>query len=62
MPPTSRHHHAERAFRQLIADGEFAEPDEVRYTDASVVFLWHAPHLAVVVDLDDAPEAGALAA
>jgi hypothetical protein len=59
MAPTTRHHEAEAAFRRLIDDGEFAEPDEVRYDDDSVVFLWHEPKLAVVVDLEDAPEARA---
>jgi hypothetical protein len=53
MHPTTRHHSAERAFRRLIADGEFAEPDEVEYTETTVVFLWHASKLAVVVDLDE---------
>jgi hypothetical protein len=59
MPPTTRHQDAEAAFRRLIDDGEFAEPDEVQYEDASVVFLWHEPKLAVVVDLDDPGEARA---
>jgi hypothetical protein len=53
MHPTTRHHSAERAFRRLITDGEFAEPDDVEYTESSVVFLWHANKLAVVVDLDE---------
>jgi hypothetical protein len=53
MPPSTRHQQAEAAFRTLIEDSEIAEPDEVQYTDDSVVFLWHEPQLAVVVDLDD---------
>ena len=52
MHPTTRHRNAERAFRRLIADGEFAEPDEVEYTERTVVFL-DASKLAVVVDLDE---------
>jgi hypothetical protein len=48
MHPTTRHRSAERAFRRLITDGEFAEPDEVEYTETTVVFLWHATKLAVV--------------
>ncbi|MEA2177321.1 MAG: hypothetical protein QOG77_618 [Solirubrobacteraceae bacterium] len=59
MPPSTRHHQAEAAFRRLIYDGQFAEPDEVQYEDASVVFLWHEPQLAVIVDLDDPSEARA---
>jgi hypothetical protein len=55
MHPTPRHHSAERAFRALITEGEIADPDDVEYTEASVVFLWHRTKLAVVVDLDDPP-------
>lgn len=57
MHPTARHHSAEKAFRTLIVEGEFAEPDEVEYTESSVVFLWHATKLAVVVDLEEEPMA-----
>jgi hypothetical protein len=53
LHPTQRHRSAERAFRRLITDGEFAEPDEVEYTETTVVFLWHATKLAVVVDLEE---------
>jgi hypothetical protein len=53
MPPSTPHHEAEAAFRRLITDGELAEPDDVQYTDDSVVFLWREPQLAVVVDLED---------
>ncbi len=59
MHPTPRHHTAEQAFRLLITDGEIADPDDVEYTESSVVFLWHANKLAVVVDLEDEPLAGA---
>jgi hypothetical protein len=55
MDPTPRHHSAEQAFRLLITEGEIADPDEVEYTEGSVVFLWHANKLAVVVDLDPEP-------
>ena len=53
MPPTTRHQAAEAAFRRLIDEGELAEPDEVQYTDDSVVFLWYESKLCVVIDLDD---------
>jgi hypothetical protein len=59
MPPSTRHHQAEAAFRRLIHDGQFAEPDEVQYEDASVAFLWHESQLAVIVDLDHPSEAQA---
>jgi hypothetical protein len=59
MPPTIRHHEAEVAFRRLIEDGELAEPDAVQYTDEGVVFVWHEPQLAVVVEFDDPPAAQA---
>jgi len=59
MPPTTRHRAAEAAFRRILEDGDLAEPDEVQYTGDSVVFLWHEPQLAVVVDLDDPTRARA---
>jgi hypothetical protein len=62
MPPTTRHHEAEAAFRRLIEDGELAEPDAVQYTREGVVFVWHEPQLAVVVEFDDEPPAAAQAA
>jgi len=49
---------AEEYFRQMLADGEIEQPDEVEYDPAAneLVFFWHEPHLAVVLELDsDAP-------
>jgi hypothetical protein len=57
MEPSPRHQVAEAQFRQLLHSVDLAPPDDVTYAPASLTFLWHAPKLAVVVDLDD-PEAG----
>jgi len=49
---------AEEYFRQMLADGEIEQPDEVEYDPAAneLVFFWHEPKLAVVLELDsDAP-------
>ena len=53
MPPTEKHREAEAAFRALIDDGDLAEPDDVRYSDEGVLFLWRDPRLAVMVEFDD---------
>jgi hypothetical protein len=53
MPPTEQHREAEAAFRNLIDDGDLAEPDDVQYMHEGVLFLWHAPQLAVMVEFDD---------
>jgi hypothetical protein len=55
---TARHRQIEARFRELVEVGELPEPDEVEYEPESVVFLWHEPKLAVVVDFDDPPPAG----
>jgi hypothetical protein len=44
---------AEAQFRQLLDGAGLAPPDDVAYDPASLIFRWHAPKLAVVVDLDD---------
>jgi hypothetical protein len=44
---------AERAMRQLLADHDLPEPDEILdHEDGGIVCLWHEPKVAVVVDLD----------
>jgi hypothetical protein len=44
---------AERAMRQLLADHDLPEPDEILdHEDGGIVCLWHEPHVAVVVDLE----------
>jgi hypothetical protein len=49
---TSRHQEVESRFRELLADAELP-PDDVGYESESVVFYWHEPKVAVVVDFDD---------
>jgi hypothetical protein len=56
MPITGKHREVEARFRQLLADASLPEPDAVEYEPASVVFFWHAPKAAVVVDFDDAAD------
>ena len=55
MPPTSQHLAAEQSFRALLRDNDLAPPDDVEYDEASVVFLWRAQKLVVVIDLDEQP-------
>jgi len=45
---------AEEYFRQMLADGEIEQPDDVEYDPAAneLVFFWHEPKLAVVLELD----------
>ncbi len=45
---------AEEYFRQMLADGEIEQPDEVEYDPAAneLIFFWHEPKLAVVLELD----------
>jgi hypothetical protein len=50
---TSRHREVEARFRQLVDEAELPPPDEVGFEPASVVFYWHAPQVAVVVDFED---------
>jgi hypothetical protein len=61
---TARHHEVEARFRELVASADVPVPDDVDYEPGSVVFYWHGPKLAVVVDFDDplgteAPPTGA---
>jgi hypothetical protein len=50
---TSRHREVEARFRQLVDEAELPAPDDVGYEPASVVFYWHEPQVAVVVDFED---------
>ncbi len=45
---------AEEYFRVMLSDGEIEQPDEVEYDPAAneLVFFWHEPQLAVVLELD----------
>jgi hypothetical protein len=53
MRPTPRHRLAETQFRQLVGQAKLAAPDDVEFTRTSLVFRWHEPKLAVIVELDD---------
>lgn len=48
---------SEEYFRQMLADGEIEQPDDVEYDPAAnELIFWHEPQLAVVLELDsDAP-------
>lgn len=49
---------AEDYFRQLIAEGEMEQPDEVEYDPAAneLLFFWNEEKVCVVLELDsDAP-------
>jgi hypothetical protein len=44
-------HEAEARFRQLLADNDLPEPDEVEHRPGELLFLYHDRKLAVVVEL-----------
>jgi hypothetical protein len=61
MTAVPHHAEVEAAFRALLCDADLPPPDSVRYEPRSVLFSWHEPRLAVVVDLDEslpAPASG----
>jgi hypothetical protein len=47
------HAEVETRFRKLLRDAELPEPDDAAHEPDSIVFYWHGPKVAVVVDLDD---------
>ena len=53
MQPRPTHEAAEADFRRMVESFDLTPPDDVDYTPDSVIFLWHEPKLAVVVELDD---------
>ena len=57
MHPSARHHAAEAEFRELVRNANLDSPDDVEYTPASLIFRWRGPMVAVVVELDDQPDA-----
>ena len=58
MAITSEHEAAERAMRELLETEGLPQPDEVDYRETSILLLWHATKLAVVIDLEEGPEIG----
>jgi hypothetical protein len=50
-PPTAAE--AEAHLRQLLADNEMPQPDEVLHHPAEVVFLFHENKLALTVELTE---------
>jgi hypothetical protein len=50
---TTRHQEIETHFRALVAEADLPPPDDVSYEPESIIFYWHAPKLAVVVDFED---------
>ena len=51
MEATARHRNAEAQFRELLEHGGLAQPDEVAIAPDELLFLWHEPKVAVVVEL-----------
>ena len=45
---------AEAYFRDMLSEGDIAQPDDVEYDPAAneLIFFWHEPKLAVVLELD----------
>jgi hypothetical protein len=56
MAITSEHEAAEQAMRELLERAGMPPPDEVEYRETSILMLWHATKLAVVIDLEEGPE------
>jgi hypothetical protein len=56
MAITSEHEAAEQAMRELLERAGMPQPDEVEYRETSILMLWHATKLAVVIDLEEGPE------
>lgn len=55
MPITAKHQEVEARFRELVAEAALPAPDAVEYEPDSVLFIWHDPKLAVLVDFDEPP-------
>jgi hypothetical protein len=56
MAITSEHEAAEQAMRELLERAGMPQPDEVEHRETSILMLWHATKLAVVIDLEEGPE------
>jgi hypothetical protein len=56
MAPIDQKQRVERRMLQLIEDSGLPEPDEIRYGEQCVEFLWLDRKVAVVVDLEDSDE------
>jgi hypothetical protein len=56
MAITSEHEAAEQAMRELLEREGLPQPDEVERRETSILLLWHATKLAVVIDLEEGPE------
>ena len=56
MNTTTDHEAAEGAMRELLSREGLPQPDEVEHRERSILLLWHATKLAVVIDLDEDPE------
>jgi hypothetical protein len=56
MAITSEHEAAEQAMRELLERAGMSQPDEVEHRETSILMLWHATKLAVVIDLEEGPE------
>ena len=47
---------AEKAARDMLADNDMPQPDEVEYGYTCIRLLWHEPKACLVVDIDDPPD------
>ncbi|MEA2431638.1 MAG: hypothetical protein QOI19_2111 [Thermoleophilaceae bacterium] len=56
MAIASEHEAAEQAMRELLEREGLPQPDEVEHRERSILLLWHATKLAVVIDLEEGPE------
>lgn len=58
MVPRKMKRKAERRLRQLLAEGGFSQPEDVRYDATSVVLLWPSVDKAIVVEVTERGEVG----
>lgn len=49
---------AERRLRELLAESNFAQPDEVEYGPSSVTMFWHSVRRSVTFDVTEKGELG----
>jgi hypothetical protein len=58
MVPLAMKKKAERRARELLAESNFAQPDEVEYGPRSVTMFWHSVRKSITVDVTETGEMG----
>jgi hypothetical protein len=55
MATLSQKIRAETRVRELIAENDMPEPDEVEYGFTCIRLFWHRPKVCLVIDIDPPP-------